>query len=346
MKKGKRFLKFHNALHKKANYIFIALIIAISIFFFVHKKGEDLKQNEDFPYDIDLVIAWRNESDKHWIEEMEKYSKKYGIKYPKNQNHVDYLKLTLRSIEKNMPWVNTIHIITDNQYPDWIKRSHEKLNFIDYRTTFNASYGMYNKETVYFSLDKIKELSEHFAIIEDGLVVTKPTTRSIFFDDNECPTFRGKVLSFTPSIKTWSGIRKECTEESKKKLHHASFLNSYFLANTYEFPDYNMIESSRTVMPFMKQAAELLYEEFNTSYMTRKPFLTCDSIDFSTLSICYAFENECNSYIDDLFYIKNADECQTIDFSLVWINFYNIGVCGEDYYKETLKLYPKSSFEI
>lgn len=86
-----------------------------------------LKQEKiDYSFPVDIVFCWVDGSDVEW-------TKKKNYWKNKNNNELDEqavndgrfvdneeLKFALRSVEKNIPWINKIYIITDNQIPKWI----------------------------------------------------------------------------------------------------------------------------------------------------------------------------------------------------------------------------------
>ena len=67
---------------------------------------------------IDIVYLWVDGSDKKWLAEKNKWLKKLFNITNTNTDAERYrdngeLKYSLRSIEKYIPWVNHIYIITD-----------------------------------------------------------------------------------------------------------------------------------------------------------------------------------------------------------------------------------------
>ena len=44
----------------------------------------------------------------------------------------DELKYSLRSLEKNAPWINHIFIVTDRQVPKWLNTTNTKVTIIDH----------------------------------------------------------------------------------------------------------------------------------------------------------------------------------------------------------------------
>lgn len=97
-----------------------------------------MKSNYDeFP--IDMVYLWCNGQDPDFIKKKEKYERNSSndssnilstgdIRFFDN----DELKYSLRSLEKNAPWINHIFIVTDRQVPKWLNTTNTKVTIIDH----------------------------------------------------------------------------------------------------------------------------------------------------------------------------------------------------------------------
>ena len=78
---------------------------------------------------IDLVYMWVDGNDPKWIEKKQRYmDKKINTvgRYVDNQE----LKYSLRSVEKNLPWIRKIFIFTDDQIPVFLDISHPKIEIV------------------------------------------------------------------------------------------------------------------------------------------------------------------------------------------------------------------------
>lgn len=76
--------------------------------------------------DIDVVIPWVDPSDKAWIESKNKYLGIEDLNKIDNSNNRfrDWknFKYVFRGIDKFMPWVHKIYLVTCGQTPDWMKK--------------------------------------------------------------------------------------------------------------------------------------------------------------------------------------------------------------------------------
>lgn len=139
-------------------------------------------QEVNFP--IDIVITWVNQNDKKW-------QKKY-IKYSDNQDdsalrYRDYgtLKYVFRSIENYAPWVHHVYLVTDNQVPDWLELSDEKVSVVDHTQIIPQKYlPTFNSNVIDFHLANIPDLAEHFIYFNDDMFLNAPTKPEDFFAAN------------------------------------------------------------------------------------------------------------------------------------------------------------------
>lgn len=140
---------------------------------------------------VDYVIPFVDFSDDIWYEVYEKHvDKTKGW----NNNSTrfrdwDVLKYQLRSIEKNMPWINNIYIIisiTPTQVPKWLNTNNDKIHIVmdsdiippEYLPTFNSN-------TVDLFIPNIKGLADHYIYACDDYVITKPLSYSDFYTNDD-----------------------------------------------------------------------------------------------------------------------------------------------------------------
>jgi hypothetical protein len=93
------------------------------------------------------------------------------------------LKLSLRSVERFLPWVRHIHIVTDRQVPAWLEVRHPKIRLHDHRDLFlDAScLPVFNSAAIEFQLWRIPGLSEHFLYANDDNFFGRPCSKDDFF---------------------------------------------------------------------------------------------------------------------------------------------------------------------
>lgn len=156
------------------------------------------KMNSIFP--IDIVYLWVDGSDKNFISIKNDYLRKL---HKNNDKYIDdtkdqifrdndELKYSLRSVEKNAPWVNHIYIVTPmGQKPKWLNLKNKKITIIPQEDILPKDAGpIFNSCAVEACLANIPNLSEHFLLANDDMFFNKPVTPEYFFDKNGCTKFR------------------------------------------------------------------------------------------------------------------------------------------------------------
>lgn len=128
------------------------------------------------------MITWVNGMDPLWRKKKAKFSNDES-----NQDDVRYrdygtLKYLFRSIDTFCPWVNKIHLITDNQIPEWLNMEHPKLNLVFHQDFIPEEHlPTFNSNTIELNLFRLKDLSEKFILFNDDMFVNGPVTPEDFF---------------------------------------------------------------------------------------------------------------------------------------------------------------------
>ena len=139
--------------------------------------------------DIDVVIMWVDGSDKNWVREKNKY---FGnilsdseIDASSNRyRDWDNLQFIFRGIEKYMPWVRKIHLVTNGQKPYWIDLSSHKINFVKHSDFIPQEYlPTFSSHPIELNLHRIKGLADKFIFFNDDTFVISPTEATHFFRD-------------------------------------------------------------------------------------------------------------------------------------------------------------------
>ena len=116
---------------------------------------------------IDLVYTWVDGNDIEWqkkkfIAENKGTFDEYAISKSRFRDNNE-LKYSLRSVEQNMPWINRIYIVTDNQVPEWLDTTNPKVSIIDHKDIFpKEALPTFNSRAIEHCIVNIPNLSEHF----------------------------------------------------------------------------------------------------------------------------------------------------------------------------------------
>ncbi|PMR71858.1 Stealth CR1 domain-containing protein [Halomonas heilongjiangensis] len=136
---------------------------------------------------IDVVFTWVDGSDPEWIKKKDNALREAGRLSEKaidksRWDNKDELKYALRSIHKNMRWVNNIYIVTDSQKPSWLDETHPRIFMVPHADIFpdNEVLPVFNSRAIEACLHKIHGLSDIFIYFNDDMFVCRKTPRGYF----------------------------------------------------------------------------------------------------------------------------------------------------------------------
>lgn len=92
--------------------------------------------------EIDFVIPWVDGNDAVWQKKMRQFRNEPEDAETNEQRFRDFgtLKYLLRSIEMNANWVRKIWIVTDNQRPEWLNNTDNRVEIVDHTVFFSANF--------------------------------------------------------------------------------------------------------------------------------------------------------------------------------------------------------------
>ena len=130
---------------------------------------------------IDLVIPWVNGEDPHWQQKAAPYLTNKDFSGERFRDW-EILKYLFRSIDRYLPWINRIYLVTDNQVPTWLDTENSHVQVIDHREIIDHRFlPTFNSNAILMNAYKIPNLNEHFMIIEDDMLFTRPAKPEDFF---------------------------------------------------------------------------------------------------------------------------------------------------------------------
>ncbi|OOF52088.1 capsule biosynthesis protein CapC [Rodentibacter genomosp. 1] len=139
---------------------------------------------------IDVVFTWVNNKEQIWKEKKQHYAQLtqdtalYAKDDARFEEHNE-LFFAVKSVQKFLPWVRYIFIVTDNQTPEWLDEENQQIKIIDHKILIDKQYlPTFNSHVIEAHLHKIPHLSENFIYFNDDVFVAKPLQRSHFFKPN------------------------------------------------------------------------------------------------------------------------------------------------------------------
>jgi hypothetical protein len=170
----------------------------------------------DHPFEVDAVITWVDGSDPDWLERKQKFlgpklHASVAVDGASQQRWLDQdtLRFVLRSIDRFMPWIRHIHLVTDGQKPSWLKTG-DKVRVVHHEDFFASHVALptFNSQVIESQLHLVPGLSEHFIYFNDDVILTRSAKISdYFFANGICKFYPGKHESrrlgkYVPGVST------------------------------------------------------------------------------------------------------------------------------------------------
>lgn len=154
---------------------------------------------------IDFVVLWVDPNDEEWQESRKKYAK-----LPKDTTNIDdsaaryrdwdTFQYWFRGVEKFAPWVNKVHLVTNGQVPKWLNTNHPKLNLVKHSDIMPAkALPTFNSNAIEMNIHKIPDLSEHFVLFNDDILIIKKTKPTDYFKNGK-PVNTMSLFAIRPTI--------------------------------------------------------------------------------------------------------------------------------------------------
>lgn len=160
---------------------------------------------------IDFVITWLDSENKEWQKQMLSYipnNKQKTMFDPSRFRDWNNLNYWFRSVEKNAPWVNKIHLVTNSPLPLWLNKNHPKLNIVKHEEFIPKKYlPTFNCHPIELNFFRINSLSEYFVYFCDDMFVNLPVKKEDFFK-NQLPCYQyGEInINNNPNRSDWYQI--------------------------------------------------------------------------------------------------------------------------------------------
>lgn len=122
---------------------------------------------------IDVVYTWVDDSLPGYMETMLSYKDEEVILNPnRTRDNLDILKYSLRSLEKHLPWVRHVYLVTCRpQKPEWLNRNAPGITLVHHDEIMPKSIlPTFNSFAILMHLHRIKGLSRRFLYVEDDML--------------------------------------------------------------------------------------------------------------------------------------------------------------------------------
>lgn len=151
---------------------------------------------------IDAVIMWVDGDDEIFRRQHSNYSgavAKEARKHEGKGRHRSSGELIycLRGIEKNIPWINKIHIVTSGQIPDGLDFNDPRLNLVIHSDIFPdlSSLPTFNSFAIDSCVHRIPGISDRFIrFSDDFLVINYTPPEALLGDDGQGKYYLGSKV--------------------------------------------------------------------------------------------------------------------------------------------------------
>lgn len=101
------------------------------------------------------------------------------------------LKFSLRSVEKHLPWINRIYIVTNSpQIPDWLDTMNDRVQVVHLEDFIPAQYlPSFSSNAIESFLHLLPGLSEHFIYMNDDFFIGAPVGIEDFWANGKYAIF-------------------------------------------------------------------------------------------------------------------------------------------------------------
>ncbi|MFC3505431.1 stealth family protein [Micromonospora krabiensis] len=181
------------------------------------------RRPEDVAFPIDIVYTWVDGADPAWLRRRAEVT---GVPYHAEAASAarflsrDELRYSLRSVHLFAPWVRTVHLVTDDQVPDWLDRSAPGLRVVSHREIFADPTVLptYNSHAIESQLHHIDGLSEHFLYFNDDVFLGTDVLPRDFFLANGISRFFPSPALVPPGAPTAEDIPSSAAGKNNRTL--------------------------------------------------------------------------------------------------------------------------------
>jgi hypothetical protein len=223
----------------------------------------NLKNSEQNNFPIDFVIFWVDGSDQEHQCKRSKYLSDFQLESCENAEQSTDLKrfvqhnelaYCLRSIKRHAPWYRKIHLVTDNQIPDFLDKRRlylDRIEIVDHTELFQgkeAYLPTFNTRCLTTMMHRIKGLSEHFICGNDDVMLGSAVTKNFFYE-------KGKAIVYAD----WVSIE----DGTALTLHQQGVIKGAKLAG---FDGNRFLRSSHGFLPLIKSTMIDLAESHSQEF--------------------------------------------------------------------------------
>ena len=215
---------------------------------------------------IDMVYLWCNGNDPAFKKRKNQFLNQNNnlcdeeLSGDKRFFDNEELRYSLRSLEKNAPWINHIYIVSDRQIPKWLNTNYSKVSIIDHSQIMPKKLiPCFNSNVIEYFITNIPNLAEKFLYGNDDMFFGGELRPSDFFINNQ-PIVRVKLVNKYRTVKDAEYYFKQYFPSDKAVLNAYELLIKKFNKNKNE----NFYIYHHNIDAYTKSCCNLLKNEFKT----------------------------------------------------------------------------------
>lgn len=142
---------------------------------------------------IDVVMLWVDGNDPAQQASLARFRPKLPWLKPPAYRFRENgeLRYSLRSIHRHMPWVRTIHLVTNGQVPPWLDIDHPGINLVTHDQFFAdpSSLPTFSSSAIEANLHRLGRcgVADRFLLFNDDFFVGQPVAREEFVATDGTP---------------------------------------------------------------------------------------------------------------------------------------------------------------
>ena len=241
--------------------------------------------------EIDAVYTWVNGNDPAWQARKKMTRLALGINdenasgedAPCRYRDNDELRYSLRSLAKYAPWIRRVHLLTDDQRPDWLNT--DTVNLLHHKDVFPPEilYPTFNNRAIELSMADLPGLTEHFLYFNDDFMLGAKTNPWDFFTPEGQPI----IWLRKHSRKYWKKFFTRSSEKLNEYDASTRYLYQLIAERSGKHIPYKTVHSPRPMTKFFFHKTIMEYEkDFSTTM--RSPFRSKQSVSIAKLYPLYA----------------------------------------------------------
>lgn len=221
----------------------------------------------DNNFEVDFVVTWVDGGDIKWQKEKKKYDIDFrGSVEDSIQRFRDWenMRYWFRSVEKYAPWVRKVFFVTYGHVPNFLNIDSPKVQVIRHEEIIDKQYlPTFNSCAIEVNLNKIPGLAEHFVYFNDDMFITRPISKSTFFNNYGLP----KLEAIESPISSYG----DNSAYSHHLLNNVDVINRNFNKRKFIKENFTKFFNIKYQSKILNNFLMLPWKNFNGFYNTHLP---------------------------------------------------------------------------